>query len=126
MVIELTLFFFFFFFLLFVVNLLFTPLPKSNEAGIHKNLGEFYGGLVVRIPGCHYSGPGSIPDWGTEILQAAQRSQNKNRYRVFKKILYSSQRVSFTSITFPKDRNQELWHLSKSSVKNICSIKKMI
>ena len=70
MVIQLTLFFFFF--LLFVVNLLFTPLPKSNEAGIHKNLGEFYGGLVVRIPGCHYSGPGLIPDWGTEILQAAQ------------------------------------------------------
>ena len=28
---------------------------------------------MVRIPGFHCRGPGSIPDWGTEIPQAAQR-----------------------------------------------------
>ena len=33
------------------------------------------GGLVVRIPGFHCHGPGSIPGQGTEILHAAQRSQ---------------------------------------------------
>ena len=35
-------------------------------------LGEFPGGLVVRIPGFCCRGPGSIPGWGTESPQAAQ------------------------------------------------------
>ena len=32
---------------------------------------------MVRIPGFHCCGPGSIPGWGTEVLQAAQRGQKK-------------------------------------------------
>ena len=39
--------------------------------------GEFPGGLVVRIPGFHCCGLGSIPGQGTEILQAAC-GQKKN------------------------------------------------
>ena len=31
---------------------------------------EFPGGLVVRILGFHCHGPGSVPGWGAEILQA--------------------------------------------------------
>ena len=38
--------------------------------------GEFPGGLVVRIPGFHCHGPGSLPGQGTEIPQAVQRGQN--------------------------------------------------
>ena len=33
---------------------------------------EFPGGLVVRIPGFHCHGPGSVPGWGTEIPQAVR------------------------------------------------------
>ena len=33
-------------------------------------LGEFPGGLVVRIPGFHCRGLGSVPGGGIEILQA--------------------------------------------------------
>jgi len=35
---------------------------------------EYPGGQVVRILGFHCHGPGSIPGWGTEILQAVQHS----------------------------------------------------
>ena len=38
------------------------------------NYREFPGGLVVRIPGFLCHGPGLIPGWGTEILQATQHS----------------------------------------------------
>ena len=37
-------------------------------------LGEFPGGLVVRIPGFHCRGPGSILGQRTEIPQATQCS----------------------------------------------------
>ena len=44
---------------------------------------EFPGGLVVRIPGFHCCGLGSIPGWGTEILQAMwggqKTKQNKTK-----------------------------------------------
>ena len=33
---------------------------------------EFPDGIVVRIPGFHCRGLGSISGWGTEILQAAR------------------------------------------------------
>ena len=36
-------------------------------------------GLVVRIPGFHCRGPGSVPGWGTEILQAAQPKKKKKK-----------------------------------------------
>ena len=36
---------------------------------------EFPGGLVVRIPGFHCHGPGSIPGQGTEIPQPTRHSQ---------------------------------------------------
>ena len=46
---------------------------------------EFPGGAVVRtlrfhcrVPGFNAEGMGSIPGWGTEILQAL-RGQNKNK-----------------------------------------------
>lgn len=47
---------------------------------ISKNDGEFPGGLVVRIQHFHYHGLGSVPDWGTDILQVvwyAKKRQNK-------------------------------------------------
>ena len=43
---------------------------------------EFPGGLVVRIPGFHCGGPGSIPGQGTEILQATRHGQKKKRESV--------------------------------------------
>ena len=36
------------------------------------------GGLVVGIPGFHCCGQGSIPDQGTEVVQAVQRDQKIN------------------------------------------------
>ena len=41
--------------------------------------GEFPGGLVVRIPGFHCCGPGSIPGWETEIAQAAQPKEKRKK-----------------------------------------------
>lgn len=41
-------------------------------------LRKFPGGLVVKIPGFQCGDPGSIPDKGTEILQAQQHDQ-KNK-----------------------------------------------
>ena len=38
---------------------------------------EFPGGLVLRILGFHCHGLGSIPGWGTEILQAVWCGQKK-------------------------------------------------
>ena len=58
----------------------------SEESYIHKNgpskgrEREFLGGLVVRILGFHYHGPGSIPGWETEILQAVQHSKKKRKH----------------------------------------------
>ena len=46
-------------------------IPYKQELGD----GEFPGGPVVRIPGFHCQGPGSIPGRGTEIPQAMQHSQ---------------------------------------------------
>ena len=40
---------------------------------------EFPGGLVVRIPGFHCHGPGSVPVWETEIPQATWQSQKKKK-----------------------------------------------
>ena len=51
-----------------------------------KQLWEFPGGPVVRTRRFHCRGPGSIPGWGTKILQApwsstppAQNQTNKNQ-----------------------------------------------
>ena len=40
-------------------------------------LKEFPGGLVVRIPGFHYPGPGSMPSRAAEILQPAWGGQKE-------------------------------------------------
>ena len=40
---------------------------------------EFPGDLVVRIPSFHCHGPASVPGQGTEIQQAVQRSQKKEK-----------------------------------------------
>ena len=40
---------------------------------------ELPGGLVVRIPGFHCGGPGSILGRGTEILQAVQCGKTQNQ-----------------------------------------------
>ena len=42
---------------------------------------EFPAGLVVRIPGAHCHGLGSIPGQGTEIPQAAQPGKKKKNSR---------------------------------------------
>ena len=42
--------------------------------------GEFSGGLVVRIVGFHSWGPGSVPGWGTEILQAVAWPKKKRSH----------------------------------------------
>ena len=45
---------------------------------------DFPGGPVVRIPSCHCCDLGSIPAWGTEILQAAwatKKEKGKSRGR---------------------------------------------
>jgi len=34
---------------------------------------------MVKILGFHYHSPGSIPGWGTEILQATQCRQEKKK-----------------------------------------------
>ena len=41
---------------------------KANNKNKHNQ--DFPGGLVVGILGFHCCSPGSIPGWGTEILQA--------------------------------------------------------
>ena len=51
----------------------FCPFIKSSLSW------EFPGDLVVRIPGFHCHDPGSIPGWGTEILQAVRCSQKKKK-----------------------------------------------
>ena len=52
----------------------------------------FPGGLVVRMPGFHCLGPGSIAGWGTEIPQAARCSQKKTRE--MPRASYAAPRVS--------------------------------
>ena len=53
---------------------------QKNSAGeSEKMVREFPDGIVVRIPGFHCRGLGSISGWGTEILQAAWHSQKKER-----------------------------------------------
>ena len=45
-------------------------LKNYCELNLKKNYcEEFPGGLVVRILGSHCHGPGSVPDWRTEITQ---------------------------------------------------------
>lgn len=63
----------------------------SAEAGVHQHqrdkwseqqknyLGEFPGGLVVRIPAFPCHSPISIPGWETDILQAAQHGQKQKK-----------------------------------------------
>ena len=41
------------------------------------DVGEFLGGVVVRILGFHCCGQGSIPGWGTKIPQAMWSGQKK-------------------------------------------------
>ena len=44
---------------------------------------------MVRIPGFHCCGLGSVPGWGTEILQAVQCGQKKKKKKkVFKCMLF--------------------------------------
>ena len=56
-------------------------LNKTGKKFKNKNKNmkrEFPGGLMVRIPGFHCHGPGSVPGWGTEIPCAMQHSQKNN------------------------------------------------
>jgi hypothetical protein len=50
---------------------------KAN--GNKRNLREFSGCLVVRAPGFHCCGLGSVPCWGTNILQAMQPKEKTNK-----------------------------------------------
>ena len=43
---------------------------------------EFSCGLMVRTSGAHCHGPNSVPDCGTEILQAVQHSKKKKKKKV--------------------------------------------
>ena len=54
-------------------------------------LGEFPGGLAVRILGFHCRGLGSIPGRGTEILQAVRPSQKKKKKSFLGKYLEKTQ-----------------------------------
>ena len=45
---------------------------------LKKKVGEFPGGLVIRILGFHDCGLYSVHDWETEILKAMRWSQEKN------------------------------------------------
>ena len=51
----------------------------NPKAATEKENRDFPGGLVVRIPGFHWRGPGSIPSWGAEIPQAAQCNQKTKK-----------------------------------------------
>ena len=46
-----------------------------------KRLREFPNGIVVRIPGFQYCGLGSVPGWGTKILQAVWGTPPKKKKR---------------------------------------------
>ena len=57
---------------------------KSNNTEkmcFKSETGEFPGSLLVRIPGFHYHGWGSIPGQGTEISQAKVYSQKKYTHK---------------------------------------------
>ena len=59
---------------------------KENTAGI-KNLGSLGNSLAVQWLGFYAStagDPGSIPSWGTKILQAMQCQGGKQKFRFFK------------------------------------------
>ena len=43
---------------------------------------EFSCGLMVRTSGDHCHGPNSVPDCGTEILQAVQHSKKKKKRKL--------------------------------------------
>ena len=67
-----------------VHKLLFTTPPWNLSVNpetrtVYSAWWEFPGGRVVRIPGIHCQGPGSVPGWGTEILQAVQHSWKKKK-----------------------------------------------
>ena len=59
------------------------PRPSTQDWWeTKKGLGEFPGGLVVRVLGFHCHGPGSIiPGGVTEILQAMWHGRKKNSLR---------------------------------------------
>ena len=62
-----------------------SPGPRELSSSIHcpystlsvpfLKSGSSLGGPVVKILGFHCHGPGSVPVWGTETLQAAEHSQ---------------------------------------------------
>ena len=53
---------------------------KEKKKQDHHLSGEFPGGLVVRIPGFHCHGPGSVTGRGTETLQALWYNNNNKKY----------------------------------------------
>ena len=54
---------------------------KETKIIILKFSEEFHGDLVIRSPGFHRHGLGSVPGWGTDIPQATWHSQKKNSLR---------------------------------------------
>ena len=52
---------------------------ENKKFSLKHKLEGVPGSLVVSIPGFHCSGPGSIPSWGTEILQAMKHDQKKKK-----------------------------------------------
>ena len=58
---------------------------RAGFSNIFKKWGEFPGGRVVRIPGFHCLGSGSVPGQGTEIPQAVQHSKKKKERKREKK-----------------------------------------
>ena len=50
---------------------------KETKIIILKFSEEFHGDLVIRSPGFHRHGLGSVPGWGTDIPQATWHSQKK-------------------------------------------------
>lgn len=62
---------------------------------------------MVRIPGFHYHSPGSIPDWGTEILQATQCRQKKKRKR--KSFTGDSSEQPRLITTLTMEKTQDRW-----------------
>ena len=70
--------FIFSFLLMFFFNAIHKSfLLKKKKVG---RIGELLGGLVVRSRRFHYHGSGSVPGWGTDILQVvwyAKKRQNK-------------------------------------------------
>ena len=58
---------------------------KSTGKKYEKKYRDLSGGLVVSTQHCHCQGLGSIPGWGTKILQASQCGQEKKQMAKKKK-----------------------------------------